>query len=92
MIREKFGMEVHVPKWKESLSLKAREVVREEGPAEVMPPEISQAMLNKVIDLEHEIEKLKKRLKEKDEKATITDEDVSKLEYIQEELQGILPE
>ena len=49
-------------------------------------------MLNKVIDLEHEIEKLKKRLTEKDEKATITDEDMSKLEYIQEELQGILPE
>jgi len=92
MIREKFGMEVHVPKWKESLVLEAREVVREEVPAEVIPIEINKTMLNKVIDLEHEIKKLKMRLKEKDEKATITDEDVNKLEYIQEELQGILPE
>lgn len=92
LIREKFGMEVHVPKWKESLALKAREVLREEVPTEAIPIEINKTMLNKVIDLEHEIEKLKKRLTEKDEKATITDEDVSKLEYIQEELQEILPE
>jgi metallo-beta-lactamase family protein len=91
-IREKFGMEAHVPKWKESLLLKAREVVREEVPAEVMPEEVGQTILNKVFDLEHEIERLKKRLTEKDEKVAITDEDVSKLEYIQEELQGIIPE
>jgi len=91
-IHEKFGMEAHVPKWKESLLLKAREVVREEVPSEVMPEEVGQTMLNKVIDLEYEIERLKKRLTEKDEKTAITDEDVSKLEYIKEELQDIIPE
>ena len=49
-------------------------------------------MLNKVIDLEHEIEKLKQRLKKKDEKTPINEDDINRLEYIQEELQGILPE
>jgi len=85
-------MEVHVPKWKESLILKAKKVVREEVPAEVKPIDISQTMLNKVIDLEHEIEILKKRLEKKDEKTTITEEDINRLESIQEELQEIIPE
>jgi|GEM_PF-3298826 len=57
-----------------------------------MPEEVVQTMLNKVIDLEHEIERLKKLLTERDEKLAITDEDVSKLEYVQEEIQGIIPE
>ncbi|MBW2106100.1 MAG: hypothetical protein JRI26_08775 [Deltaproteobacteria bacterium] len=57
-----------------------------------MPEEVVQTMLNKVIDLEHEIERLKKLLTERDEKVAITDEDVSKLEYVQEEIQGIIPE
>ena len=92
LIHEKYGMEVHVPKWKESLILKAKEVVRKEKPPEAMPREISQTMLNKVIDLEHEIEKLKQRLKKKDEKTPINEDDINRLEYIQEELQGILPE
>jgi metallo-beta-lactamase family protein len=90
MIREKFRMDAYIPKWKERLSLKTREVAREERPAEVTPIEISQTMLNKVIDLEREIERLKKRLAEKDDKAIVTDEDMSKLEYIQKELRGIL--
>ena len=54
--------------------------------------DISQTLKNKVIDLEHEIERLKKRLKEKDAKTVIANEDIDKLKYIQEELQGILPE
>jgi len=92
LIHEKYGMEVHVPKWKESLLLEARGVVREKVSAEVMPLETSQAVLDKVIDLEHEIEKLKKRLEKKDEKTTITEEDINRLESIKEDLQEIHPE
>ena len=36
--------------------------------------------------------RLKKRLKKKEEKVSISEEDVNRLEYIQEELQEILPE
>jgi hypothetical protein len=35
---------------------------------------------------------LKKRLKEKEVEAKIIEDDVNRLNYIQEELQGILPE
>ncbi|MBW2332875.1 MAG: hypothetical protein JRF08_05340 [Deltaproteobacteria bacterium] len=45
-----------------------------------MPEEVVQTM------------RLKKLLTERDEKVAITDEDVSKLEYVQEEIQGIIPE
>jgi len=91
-IHEKFEMEAHFPKWKESLMFKVREAAREKIPYKVETIDISQTMQSKVIDLEHEIERLKLRLKKKDEKTAIAKEDVDKLKYIEEELQGILPE
>jgi len=91
-INEKFGMEVHVPKWKESLMLKLKETIREKMTHEAETIDISRIMQNKVIELEHEIERLKRRLKKKDEKKEVTQEDVDRLKYIQEELQEVLPE
>lgn len=90
VIHEEFDMEVHVPKWKESLMLKAREVVRKAMPDDEAPTDMSQIMLKKIIDLENEIGRLKKRLEKKEEKTAISEYDVSRLEYIQEELRGIL--
>jgi len=58
----------------------------------VKPSDISRTMLNKIIDLENELGRLKKRLKEKEAEAKIIEGDVNRLNYIQEELQGILPE
>lgn len=92
VIHEKLDMEVHVPMWKETLILKAMEVVREVTPEEAVPADISQTMLRKVIDLEKEIKRLKKRLKKKEEEVSISEDDVNRLEYIQEDLQKILPE
>ena len=94
VIHEKLDMGVHVPRWKETLTLKAGEweVVREIIPEEVVPVDINQTMLSKVIDLEKKIKKLKKRLKKKEKKVTISEEDVNRLEHIQEEIQEILPE
>ena len=91
-INEKFGMEVHVPKWKESLMLKLKETIREKMTHEAETIDISRIMQNKVIELEHEIERLKRRLKKKDEKKEVTQEDVDRLKYIQEGLQEVLPE
>ena len=92
MIHEKFGMEVHVPIWKEILMLKAREGVREVKPDIVAPADISQTMLNKIIDLENQLGRLKKRVKKKEVRTKIIEDDVNRLNYIQEELQEILPE
>ncbi len=92
VIHERFDMEVHVPRWKECLMLKAREMVQKVIPDEVEPTDISETMLRKVIDLENEIDRLKKRLKKKEERIIISEDDMNRLEYIQEELQEILPE
>jgi hypothetical protein len=72
--------------------LEARKVVREVKPGMVTPADISRTMLNKIIDLENELGRLKKRLKEKEVVTKIIEDDVNRLNYIQEELQGILPE
>ena len=92
LIHERFDMEVYVPRWQEILMLEAREVVRELKPGVVTPADISRAMLNKIIDLENELGRMKKRLKEKEVEAKVIEDDVNRLNYIQEELQGILPE
>jgi hypothetical protein len=59
---------------------------------DIKPVDTRQTMLNTVIDLEKKLKKLKKRLKKEEKKVKISDDDVNRLEYIQEELQEILPE
>ena len=72
-------MEVHVPRWKERLVLKPREVIVE-GPAEEeVAPDIQADMLNKIIDLENELKVLKKELKAKGIQDKIGEDDVERL-------------
>lgn len=92
VIHEKFDMETHVPEWKESLMLKAREVVEKTPLDEGLPTDISQTMLRKVIDLEKEIKRLKMRLTKKEGKRTISKDDLTMIEQMEEELQEILQE
>jgi len=47
-------------------------------------------MLNRIIDLENELKKLKKRMKTEDMERQLTEDEVDRLKYVQEELQAIL--
>ncbi len=86
-IREGLNLEVHVPTWKEKLILRPKEIMRETAVVEEELPDISQILLNLVIDLENELKKLKKRLKANRER--IREDYMDRLKYIKEELQDI---
>ena len=89
-IQERFNLVTHIPRWKERLMLKPREVAYEEPEAAEVSTDFETLMLNTVIDLEKELKTLQKRIKAKAPQDSIGDEDVDRLKYIQEELQAIL--
>ena len=86
-IQEQFGLEVHVPTWKEKLILKPKEMAVESARVEEEPTDIIQTLLNSIIDLENELGRLKKRFKKKE--GSISEDDIDRLRYIQEEIQAI---
>jgi len=89
-INKDLELETHVPLWKESLILKPKEVVKELPAIEEQPEDTNRIMLNTIIDLQKEIDLLKRRLKEQADK--IGEDDIERLNYIQEEINSILPE
>jgi metallo-beta-lactamase family protein len=91
-IQERFNLETHVPRWRERLVLKPREVAYEEPLAGEAAPDFQTMMLNKIIDLENELKALKKRAKETSMVEKITEDELDRLRYVEEEFQAILPE
>jgi metallo-beta-lactamase family protein len=89
-IKKKFDLDVHVPEWKETLILKPREVVSEIIPAKAAPTDTDRDMLNTIIDLKKELDRLKKQLENKERKGTINEDDIDKLKDIQNEVKAIL--
>ncbi|SPD75955.1 Metallo-beta-lactamase domain protein [uncultured Desulfobacterium sp.] len=89
-ISKRFGLIVHAPKWMERIVLSPREAAYEEPEAEAGLPEAKTTFLNKIIDLENEIKRLKKRIKATEQEKDIREDDVDRLRYIEEELREIL--
>ncbi len=86
-IRSEAGLEAHVPAWKEQLILKAREIVRDKVPVEGYPEDPLQHSLNTILDLEKELNRLKKRLKNRNE--GVSEDLIDKIEYIREEIRTL---
>jgi metallo-beta-lactamase family protein len=88
VIRERFGLDVYVPHWREVLNLELREglseVIREAAPVDRQ-----QHMLSLIGDLEAEILRLRGQLAANSEK--VTEDDVERLSDIRDELQAVVP-
>ncbi len=89
-IHERLNLKVHIPRWKEQLVLKKKEVTLEEPPAVEPLYDAETMMLNSIIDLENELKVLKKQIKSKEMEGKLGEEDLNRLEYIKEELQAVL--
>jgi len=61
-IGEDFGLETHIPQWKESLLLEPREMKTEAMPKEEVPLDASHYMMNGIADIETELKSLKNRI------------------------------
>ena len=84
-IRERYNMEVHIPRWKERLILKPKEIIIEEPEEAEVPPDFQAAMLNTIIDLENELKELRKKVKAQD---MVKEEEVDRLKFVYEELKS----
>jgi len=91
-IEEKYHLTVHIPRWREKLVLKPREIKVEKPAVEEPVPDTRTILLNTILDLENELKALKKRIKSRKVREEIGEEEVDRLKYIQEELQGIMAE
>ncbi len=89
-IKEELGLAVHVPDYRERLILKPREMESEAPEAEDETKDLLAPVLNNIIDLEKELNSLKKRVKEK--AADLGEDDMDRLRYIIQELKDLYQE
>ena len=90
-IQERFDLIAHVPKWKERLILKPKELSFEKPEKPAPTPDVQTMMLNTIVDLENELKRIKKQAKSREAGERMVEDDVDRLEYIREELETILP-
>ena len=91
-IQADLGLSAYVPKWKETLILKTREVAFEAPSVVEAPLDYGTLMFNAIIDLEKGLDKLKKKVKAEAEQDKIGEDEVDRLKYMEEELHAILKE
>ena len=89
-LKEDLNLEVYVPRMRESLILEPKKVTHAMALEEVGPEDMNQIMRANVINIERELEDLKKRLAKKDKE--ISEVDIDRLKYIEEEFRMVLPE
>ena len=91
LIHQELGFKSYVPGWRETLFLKPREF-----PIEIVPPapeevvNLGEDMLQAYQAVSSELDQLMWRIKRADGRIKITEEDIDRLRYIQEELKQIL--
>ena len=90
MLRERFNLKVRVPRLKEKLILKPREVAVEAPEAPEPTPDIRTLLLNTLVDLENELKSLKHRIKSEEASEKLEEEEVDRLKYIREEIRALL--
>jgi metallo-beta-lactamase family protein len=89
-ITETYGLQTHVPMWKERLILRPKKLSTE-GP-EIVEKEadVQDALLNSIVDLEKELKALRKRVKAASSKGKIEGDELDRMKYLQEELRTIM--
>jgi metallo-beta-lactamase family protein len=90
-IRERFRLDVYIPRWRERLILKAREVTREAPAPLEAPPDLRESMLNLVTDLENELRQLRREIRSKGQTGMAM-EDLDRLRFMRDEIQTVLSE
>jgi len=89
-IRKEFALNTYIPRWRETLILKPKEIIPGAIPGEAVPVDIDQIVLNTITALEKEMDRLRKQLEKKEMKGKMGEDDVEKLKDIQNELKIIM--
>lgn len=88
-IKERLGLDIYIPKWRERLVLKPREVVVEKAAEPEAPPDFQTAMFNTIVDLENQLKTLKKIVQSSKK---IGEDDLDRMKYIGEEIKALTEE
>jgi metallo-beta-lactamase family protein len=91
-IGENFGLETHIPHWKETLLLEPRAMKTEAMPEEEIPLDTSHYMMNTIADIERELKGLKRRMEKGMASGNIGEDELERLKKIQEEMQLLGPQ
>ncbi|MFP4474419.1 MAG: MBL fold metallo-hydrolase RNA specificity domain-containing protein [Desulfatibacillaceae bacterium] len=86
-IEERWGLTTYVPRYKEALLLKPREIEVEKPVEE--EPDWSTMVRNEVVDLERDIRELKRRVEQAASSDKLGELDMERLRIIREELQNL---
>ncbi len=90
LIRDRFHLDVHIPRWKERLVLKPREVLMQPVEEKKAEADIPTMMFNAIVDLEKQIKELRKLISSTQGQKKLTEEDVERIEYVTEELREMI--
>ncbi len=82
----------HIPRWKERLILKPKELTSEKPSEKELPADTKTELLNNIVDLENEIKSLRKRIQSVASEEGFSEDEADRLKYVQEELRAILAE
>jgi metallo-beta-lactamase family protein len=90
LLKTRLGLQSYVPRWRESLILKPKEFIAQAPVIAEAPVNLRADMLGVFADLEQQLNSLKGKLEKEGDGVRITDEDIDRLKYIQEELSDIM--
>jgi metallo-beta-lactamase family protein len=90
LLHERYGLKTYVPGWRETLFLKPKEFAVEVSKASEEKFTLGTDLLQVHAGVQSELEKLKWRIQRAENRDKITEEEIDRLRYIQEELQQIL--
>jgi metallo-beta-lactamase family protein len=90
LITDKIGLSAYVPHWRERLILKAKEFLAQAPAPEEAPVDTKADMLTVFADVERQLAILKKRIEKDEYRTLITEDEIDRLRYVEEELSGIL--
>jgi len=90
LIADRLKLKTYVPSWRESLILKPREIPIEVAAAKDEEVMFAEDMIQVYAEVESELNRLRWRIHRAENKDRITDDDIDRLRYIQEEIRQIL--
>ncbi len=89
LVKTRLGLNTYVPRWRESLVLKPKEFSTQ-APVIAEVVDLRADMLSAYAAVEKQLTTLRLKIEKEENRARITDEDIDRLKYIEEELKEIL--
>jgi metallo-beta-lactamase family protein len=90
LVNSRLGLQSYVPRWRENLILKPKEFIAQAPAVAEVPVDLRSDMMGVFAGIERQISMLKGKIEKEGDRARVTDEDIDRLKYIQEELNEIL--